>query len=65
VENYSKDLMMNYIVGYGSTSGKAYGVTGIPHAFMIGPDGKIAWDGHPWMGPWLRWSISSPKRSKG
>ncbi|HEV3026355.1 MAG TPA: TlpA disulfide reductase family protein [Planctomycetota bacterium] len=47
VEKFAKDMKMNYIVGYGSTSGEAYGVTGIPHAFVIGPDGKIAWDGHP------------------
>ena len=47
VENFAKEMKMNYIVGYGSTSGDAYGVTGIPHAFVIGADGKIAWDGHP------------------
>jgi thiol-disulfide isomerase/thioredoxin len=47
VEKFAKDMKMNYTVGYGSTSGEAYGVNGIPHAFVIGPDGKIAWDGHP------------------
>jgi thiol-disulfide isomerase/thioredoxin len=47
IETFVKDMKMNYTVGYGSTSGQAYGVTGIPHAFVIGPDGKIAWDGHP------------------
>jgi thiol-disulfide isomerase/thioredoxin len=47
VEPFAKDMKMNYTVGYGSTSGEAYGVRGIPHAFVIGPDGKIAWDGHP------------------
>jgi len=47
VEGFAKDMKMNYVVGYGSTSGDAYGVTGIPHAFVIGTDGKIAWDGHP------------------
>jgi len=47
VEKFAKDLKMNYTVGYGSTSGESYGVTGIPHAFVIGTDGKIQWDGHP------------------
>ena len=26
---------------------KAYGVNGIPHAFIVGRDGNIAWHGHP------------------
>ncbi len=30
----------------GGTSAK-YGVSGIPDAFLIGPDGKIVWQGHP------------------
>jgi len=47
IEKFAKDMKMNYTVGYGSTSGGDYGVTGIPHAFIIGTDGKIAWDGHP------------------
>lgn len=25
----------------------AFGVSGIPHAFVVGTDGKIAWHGHP------------------
>ncbi len=47
VEPFAKSMKMNYTVGYGSTSGQAYGVSGIPHAFVIGPDGKIEWEGHP------------------
>jgi thiol-disulfide isomerase/thioredoxin len=27
--------------------GKTFGVSGIPHAFVVGKDGKIAWQGHP------------------
>ncbi len=27
--------------------GKTFGVSGIPHAFVVGKDGKIAWNGHP------------------
>lgn len=26
---------------------QAYNVRGIPHAFVIGKDGKVAWNGHP------------------
>ena len=47
VEPFAKDMKMNYTVGWGSTSAGAYGVNGIPHAFIIGPDGLVAWDGHP------------------
>ncbi len=38
---------MSYAVGLGSEAGAAYGVTGIPHAFLIGRDGKLIWHGHP------------------
>ena len=31
----------------GFQSDQAYGVTGIPHAFLIGRDGKLLWHGHP------------------
>jgi thiol-disulfide isomerase/thioredoxin len=47
VEPFAKDMKMNYTVGWGSTSGTTYGVRGIPHAFIIGPDGLVKWDGHP------------------
>ncbi len=30
----------------GGTSAK-YGVSGIPDSFLIGPDGKVVWQGHP------------------
>jgi thiol-disulfide isomerase/thioredoxin len=29
---------------------KAYGINGIPHAFIVGRDGNIAWHGHPMSG---------------
>ena len=35
------------IVGSNSSANAAYGVSGIPHSFLIGPDGNIAWHGHP------------------
>jgi thiol-disulfide isomerase/thioredoxin len=34
-------------VAYGSKTGGKYGVEGIPHTFVVGPDGKLAWHGHP------------------
>lgn len=31
----------------GGATSSAYGVSGIPNAALIGPDGKVAWQGHP------------------
>ena len=47
VEPFAKKMEMPYVVGYGSTRGKEYGVSGIPTAFVIGADGKVVWTGHP------------------
>jgi len=47
VEPFVKEMKMNYPVAIGSNSGKEYGVTGIPTAFVISREGKIAWTGHP------------------
>jgi thiol-disulfide isomerase/thioredoxin len=49
VEKFVKDRGdgMSYPVGMGSTSGADYGVAGIPHACVIGRDGKLVWQGHP------------------
>lgn len=45
------DVAMDYHVGLddGGKTNDAYmkGVPGIPHAFVIGRDGKVAWEGHP------------------
>jgi hypothetical protein len=38
---------MHYTLGTGSRTLDDYGVTGIPHAFIIGRDGKLVWKGHP------------------
>jgi thiol-disulfide isomerase/thioredoxin len=38
---------IEYTVGLGSRLSKAYGVTGIPHAFVVARDGKLLWHGHP------------------
>ncbi|MGJ5676898.1 MAG: TlpA family protein disulfide reductase [Nostochopsis sp.] len=38
---------ITYPISVGKDIGNAYGVSGIPHVFLIDPNGKIAWDGHP------------------
>jgi hypothetical protein len=53
VEPYLAQLdVTSVIVGAGSTAFGSYkGIDGweggIPHSFLIGPDGKLAWHGHP------------------
>lgn len=48
VEPYlEQNDITNVIIGAGSSAGGAYGVSGIPHSFLIGPDGNVAWHGHP------------------
>jgi len=46
IDKFMKSMKMNYIVGTGSTSGREYGVRGIPAAYVI-VDGKVIWEGHP------------------
>jgi thiol-disulfide isomerase/thioredoxin len=50
VQKFVKKQDMKYIVGAGSKSGTAYGVRGIPTAFVIGADGTLLWQGHPMNG---------------
>lgn len=38
---------IEYTIGMESSLAATYGVTGIPHAFLVGRDGKLAWHGHP------------------
>lgn len=47
VTKFVKDRDMRYVIGTRSQTIRAYGVTGIPHAFIIGRDGTIVWAGHP------------------
>jgi len=47
VEPFAKELSMDYAIGGASTSGKDYGVTGIPTAFIVDTAGMITWQGHP------------------
>ena len=35
------------VVGAGSKAVEDYGVTGIPHAFVIARDGTLVWNGQP------------------
>ena len=50
VAPFAKKMKMDYPIGMGSTSGTAYGVRGIPHAFVIDPAGIVRWTGHPMNG---------------
>jgi TolA-binding protein len=48
VAPYVKKQKMDYIVAGGASSTKdKYGIPGYPTAFIIDPDGKVAWTGHP------------------
>jgi len=47
LEGFIKAKNIPYIISVGADIGDAYGVMGIPHVFVIDPDGKIAWHGHP------------------
>jgi thiol-disulfide isomerase/thioredoxin len=46
INEFNKKAGMNWIIGAESSAGSAYGVTGIPAAFIVA-DGKIVWNGHP------------------
>jgi thiol-disulfide isomerase/thioredoxin len=47
VREFMKKIPMDYIVGTGSRSGGAYGVRGIPTAFVLDTKGALVWQGHP------------------
>ena len=49
VEGFQKGRKspIEYTVGTGSDLGATYGVSSIPHAFVIGRSGKLLWEGHP------------------
>lgn len=47
VEAFAGEMGMIYPVGCGSSSRGAYGVRGIPHAFVLDTSGTIVWHGHP------------------
>jgi thiol-disulfide isomerase/thioredoxin len=47
VKEFQKGTPMNYPNGLSKDLVQKYGVNGIPHAFLIGKDGKLLWRGHP------------------
>src|SRR5262249_59940196 len=47
IENFRKGTPMKYVLGTGSELAAEYGVTGIPHAFVIGRGRKLLWGGQP------------------
>lgn len=48
VEAFLKKLPINYSVALDDGAlARGFGITGIPHAMLVGKDGKIVWEGHP------------------
>ncbi len=47
VEAHARRLRMDYPLGVGSQTERDYGITSIPHAYLIGPDGAVIWQGNP------------------
>ncbi|TWT84428.1 Thiol-disulfide oxidoreductase ResA [Planctomycetes bacterium CA13] len=47
IEEFQKNVKMDYPVGVGSELGAEFGVKGLPHLFLIGRDGKLVWEGLP------------------
>jgi hypothetical protein len=47
VEPYVDQMDLPFLVAAGSTSGGVYGVSGIPHSFLIDAEGNLAWEGNP------------------
>ena len=43
----SKGVEFPIFIDDGGQTSRAYGVKGIPHCALVGPDGKIAYKGHP------------------
>ncbi len=47
VSDYVDSMGITLPIASGCQAGGPYGVSGIPSSALIGPDGKIAWTGHP------------------
>ncbi len=47
VAPFVRRMKMRYRVGAGSPSGKEYGASRIPCAFVVDREGRVAWSGHP------------------
>src|SRR5262245_10736576 len=54
VEKFVKDNKATYTypigIDTGGKSKRAFGVGGIPQAYLIGADGRVIWEGHPGQG---------------
>jgi len=47
VQSFIAEQGITYTVGVSTEGLAAYGGGGIPHAYLIGADGVVAWHGHP------------------
>ncbi len=47
LEQFIASKKITYAISVGTEIGGSWGVSGIPHVFVIDPDGVIVWDGHP------------------
>jgi thiol-disulfide isomerase/thioredoxin len=47
LEGFIAAKKIPYLISVGADIGDAYGVNGIPQVFVVDPDGKVAWSGHP------------------
>lgn len=47
IEKFMKKTPIKYGIGADGELSAEYGAVGNPHAFVVGRDGKLAWEGHP------------------
>lgn len=47
MDKFLKRTAVEYPIGLESTTLEDYGISGIPHAFVVNRAGKIVWHGHP------------------
>ena len=47
MDKFLKRTPVEYPIGLESTTLEDYGISGIPHAFVVNQAGKIIWHGHP------------------
>jgi len=47
MDKFLKRRTVEYPIGLESGSLKSYGISSIPHAFVVDKTGKVAWHGHP------------------
>lgn len=45
--SFIKEKKITYAISLGKDIGGDWGVSGIPHVFVVDVDGKVAWEGHP------------------